>query len=70
MACRVIVDIIKNYCETNNISLELISSNWILKLTNIIRYIHGYQFDLNSAGTLMIGAERIYQDAVKNMFEG
>lgn len=56
MACRVIVDIIKNYCETNNISLELISSDWILKLTknNIIRYIHGYQFDLNSAGTLMI----------------
>lgn len=43
MACRVIVDIIKNYCETNNISLELISSDWILKLTknNIIRYIHG-----------------------------
>lgn len=56
MACRVIVDIIKNYCETNNISLKFISSDWIIKLTknNIIRYIHGYQFDLNSAGTLMI----------------
>ena len=56
MSCRIIVNIIKDYCETNNISLGLLSSDWILKLTknNIIKYIHGYQFDLNSAGTLMV----------------
>ena len=56
MSSRIIVDIIKNYCETNNISLELLSSDWILKLTrnNIIKYIHGYQFDLNSSGTMLI----------------
>lgn len=50
------MNIIKDYCETNNISLDLLSSDWILKLTknNIIKYIHGYQFDLNSAGTLMV----------------
>ena len=56
MSSRIIVNIIKDYCETNNISLELISSEWILKLTknNIIKYIHGYQFPLNPADTFLI----------------
>ena len=56
MSSRIIVNIIKNYCENNNISLELLSSEWILKLTknNIIKYIHGYQFDLNSSATMLL----------------
>lgn len=56
MSSRIIVNIIKDYCETNNISLELLSSEWILKLTknNIIKYIHGYQFDLNSSSTMLL----------------
>lgn len=56
MSDRILVNIIKDYCEINNINLDLISSNWILKLTknNIIKYIHGYQFDLNSAGTMLL----------------
>lgn len=56
MSTRLIEKIVKNYCEKNNILLESLSSDWILKLTDKgkIRYIYGYQFDLNSAGTLSL----------------
>lgn len=50
---RAFIDIIKQICQEEKISLKQFSDNWIMQLTKngISKYIVGYKFDINSSCT-------------------
>lgn len=50
---RAIVRQLRTAASTRGIAVELLGQGWILRLTRgeIIRYVYGYTFDLNSAGS-------------------
>lgn len=65
-----IIDIIRQYCKDNSITLAKLSADYILKLTkgDNIRYIFNYRFDINSASTLLICNDKAGASAVLDSF--
>jgi hypothetical protein len=59
-ADRVLARVLRDLSRRYGVTLESLAQGWIVRLTRgpVVRYVHGYSFDLNTAATQAIACDK------------